>query len=964
MTMADDQSSTSMAQNQTGADITRGVGREVNSFGDPVGQAHPARRRQDFHTPAWPVYFAAFVVSILWIGGPIAFAIGYRSKVVPFENDTFAMAVFALLSLGPAAFVWIAAYVLRQGQRLGAETRRAQSLADELSVPALTAAGRTGDLITTVREEITRAAEAAEEARSTLLALRQALAMETERLTDAAAGSVRTAQGLATTLGLERTEMGALAQTLDAQAMRVTDAISQQARMVAEASDLAETQLREAEAVLAARASDLAAAASEVSDAARTAGEDLNRHVARLEHAGTGVSEQIQTVEGGLTAQRTALVTLADALRADHAGFANEADVHATQLAEFITQARVSAAEMADRAHKGGEMLRAMVIEAAEQFRRLTEGFDAEREQIGQAVAQVAGQITQATTQAAGQITNATNQAAGRIAETSNLASGRLSELGEQLSGRIAESTSAIAARLAESGEQAVGQFTAASNLAASRISEIGAQTASQISEATAKAAGQLSDASLHAAGQLTEVSSRAMGQVSEASTLAAGQFSEVSSQAAGLISNASALERARLETETRAAIDALTRAASETREAAAAHAEAARQQVEQLSELAFGAGQTANKAYESRLDEARALIEKSAELIDEAGVTTAQRLEEGATAARNALEEMQRMLSEVEARTAALPDAARSQAEQVRAAVTGSMDELLGQARRAAAETQAIDDAFQGRVRRNYEVLSEAVRLMGSVAAGGSVAPLAAEPPPVWHSPPPSPPPPPPPPPPTPTPLESAPLVDVPIQLEQQGPIMAPASEPAQPPEQQAKGGFFGLRPRLKLTPTSTDEEVASIFDASPPKAEENMEGEGWSWKDLLSSIDEAEGGDPNELQAALSREISAMGIDAQAMLSIAKIDELAVVLQNRDFNGAREVVRALAPAANRRLGRRLFTDEKLKRRTLTFIGRFRGAMAQAAERDPAGFELAEQLNTEAGRTYLILDAAVGDIT
>jgi GNAT superfamily N-acetyltransferase len=69
------------------------------------------------------------------------------------------------------------------------------------------------------------------------------------------------AHELTDVLSRERVEMGAIAQTLDLQAAKVVDTIGQQARMFSEASDLAETQLREAEAALSARAADLAAAA-------------------------------------------------------------------------------------------------------------------------------------------------------------------------------------------------------------------------------------------------------------------------------------------------------------------------------------------------------------------------------------------------------------------------------------------------------------------------------------------------------------------------------------------------------------------------------------------------------------------------------------------------------------------------------------------------------------------------------
>jgi hypothetical protein len=772
---------------RTSETFTPGAAVARRTRSEPVKSDTPryaaALEADDELPPAWPVYFTAFVVSVLWICGPLAFAIGYRSNVVPFRDDMFATAVFGLLAAGPAAFIWLAAYLARQGQRLGVEARRAKVLSDDLTTPVMSAAGRTGEVVLGIREEIERVGEAAEEARDTLLALRDALAMETERLTDAAAGSVRSAQSLATTLGLERTEMDVLAQSLDQQAMRVSDVITQQARMVAEASDLAQAQLREAEASLTARAADLAAAAAEASNAARIAGDDLNRHVVRLETAGLGVAEQVQSLESGLGAHRSALVGLADALRADHQGFAAEAEAHAAQLTEFIGQARLSAAEMGDRVLKGGEALRTMVAEAAEQFHELSQAAQTEREQYGAATVQTLDQMSQIA-----------------------------------------------------------------------------------------------------------------------------------------------AAERQRLDEETRGAIESLTKAAEETRAAAATHAEAARQHVDQLSEVAFSAGQKANQAYEARLDEAKRLIEQSAEMIDQAGATTARRLEDGAVAARSALDELQRMLSEIDARAQALPEAARGQADQVRAAVAGSMDELVQQARRAAAETQAIDEAFQDRVRRNYEMLSEAVRLMGTVALAGGLQPVPAK------SAEPAPPPP--------QPAASAPAV---IEVE-------PVAETD--------------RPRLRLTPTSTDEEFASIFEPGGGKPTDEADADGWSWKDLLSSIDEAENADPAKVEQTLLREVAEMGIDPAVLFPGDKLDEVATALRSRDVEEARQVVRTMAPAANRRVARRLYTDEKLKRQALLFIGRYRDLVVEAAADGQGRGELSALLTSEAGRVYLLLEAAAGDLT
>src|SRR5690606_11719890 len=240
--------------------------------------------------------------------------------------------------------------------------------------------------------------------------------------------------------------------------------------------------------------------------------------------------------------------------------------------------------------------------------------------------------------------------------------------------------------------------------------------------------------------------------------------------------------------------VEALAKAVQETQAAAARQAQTAREQVDQLAEAAFAAGQKANQVFEARLDEARALIEGSAQLVEQAGAETARKLESGATAAREALAELTQMLAEVERRTAELPASARRQAQDVRDAVAGSIEALIGQARRTAEETQAIDTAFQERVRRNYEVLSQAVQLMGAVTGQAAPPPAPAA---------------------APTPAAAPPPA-------RKAEAPAPAeSEHGQEPTIQG----LGLRPRLRLTPTATDEEFTQVFEAATggaPRPEE----------------------------------------------------------------------------------------------------------------------------------------------
>jgi len=736
----------------------------------------------------------ASAIAFLWALAPIAFALGYARGVPAFKVEGFALTVFAGLAIGPALLTLLGAYLLRQATGIADELRRNRTLTDRIVTPAALAAVGASSAADALRQGVDDASTAAQRAREHIVSLRQALAEETGRLAEAAAESARMAKQLAQGLGHERTAMETLSQSLDARSTAVVDAIGSQARMVAEASDLAETQLREAEAALAARAADLAAAAAEASDAARVGAEDLSRQIARLETAGHGVGDQVSAVEKSLAAQRAALVEISQALRSDQEDFASEAETRTAQLTEFVAYTRVGATELSDAAAMGAEILRGLIGAAADQFRELAEGAASQREALA--------------------------DNAKKTLET--------------------------------------------------------------------------------------------IGDVAEN-------------------------QRALLEDELKAAMEAMAESALKAAEGVEARVEAARSRVDQLNEIAFAAGQKADAVFESRMEEARDIIEHSAQMVEQAGARTSQKLADSVQAARGTLDELEAMLAEIGKRTADLPAEALQKAAEVRVSIEQGVEQLMNAVRRTAEETAAIDQAFQERVRRNYEMLSEAA---GAVTAS-SVSTVAAR----------------------------AASTQAPVSRTRAAP---PPPVPSEPPplavfDDQDEEPPTDRR-RLRLTPTATDQEFRSVFEQAsarkqaPPAASEPDGEGGWSWRNLLAGIENSSPGDA-ALGERLAAEITAMGIDPHALLPRGRIDEIAAALQTRDDVGAREVVKRLAPAAIRRLVRRLFSDSALKANTERFLKRYAGMIDEAAGQDREGFLLAALLSSDAGRAYLLLDAASGDL-
>jgi hypothetical protein len=721
-------------------------------------------------------YLVAGVASALWVGGVaawLAFEVGSGAV----ELEPLRMAVYALIALAPAGMAIMLAHAVRQGAGLAMETRRARELSEALIAPTALAAQQTGAVLHSLRNDIDQASLAAERARNDMALLREALLQETTRLNQAAETAGSTARRLAEQLGSEREKMQVLATRMDSQASGVIEAVERQSRMVVDASDLAQTQLREAEAALAARAADLAAAANEAQDAARVAADDLARQTLRLENAGSGVAEQIQSVEEGLGQQRAALVTAAYALRTDQEDFSAQVESQRAQLSEQLSATRTAAGELGETSTRTTETIKDLVEAATDQFRALVE-----------------------------------------------------------MSQREADG------------------FDAATKLALDRFEALAAEARDALVE------------------------------------------------------------------ETRSALSALQATAEESREAASHAAEQARVRADRLGEALFEAAQKADQAADARVDSARRIVIETSDLVDVAGDRALERLELTVERMTAALAQIDETIGDLDERASRLPEEARKRVEAVRVSVEEGLGALAAASLKAAADTEALDAGFQERVRRNYDMLTEAVRLMG-VVSGDAPALRRREPVPAS----------------TPDPTGSD----------------APRSRAARGDETRG----FGLRGRLKLEPMPGSGTPA---------------GERLDWNDLVDDgpgeapLDLDTPAMPAEAAEALEQRITAairrMGVDPNALLPRSRVEEAAQAVAGRDPDRARQIVRRVAPAAVRSVSRRVLTDPDLRADAEAYVRGFsRDLAARAGANDGAG--VLARLTSDGGRAFMLLDAAVGDL-
>ena len=208
----------------------------------PVVAAGPSSRT---------IYGLAAAASMLWAVLSV-YAIGYQWPLGTVAYEPYRLAMLVMFTLGPISFIWIAAYGLSQGLKIAAAQARANTLAEQIFQPAVLAAAEASAAADSVRTEIRTLTVAAAQARAELAGLHDALAGETERLSALSENAIGSAQTLGDRLSHERESMGGLAEALDARSREIGEAITRQAQMVTEASDLAQAQIGEAEATLAA----------------------------------------------------------------------------------------------------------------------------------------------------------------------------------------------------------------------------------------------------------------------------------------------------------------------------------------------------------------------------------------------------------------------------------------------------------------------------------------------------------------------------------------------------------------------------------------------------------------------------------------------------------------------------------------------------------------------------------------
>jgi hypothetical protein len=161
--------------------------------------------------------------------------------------------------------------------------------------------------------------------------------------------------------------------------------------------------------------------------------------------------------------------------------------------------------------------------------------------------------------------------------------------------------------------------------------------------------------------------------------------------------------------------------------EAIQTQADVVSSKVEKTNEVAYEAARRSDEAFEQRLAEADKLTKRASQAADDAAESVRRRLEAVLASARAETQTVERHIESMTERLSEMPTLARDRAQEAADALRRGLDGLNAAAMAAAEEAQEIDAAFQSRIRQNYELLSDFMLRMGSVAGGRRAPDLGA---------------------------------------------------------------------------------------------------------------------------------------------------------------------------------------------------------------------------------------------
>ena len=305
-------------------------------------------------------------------------------------------------------------------------------------------------------------------------------------------------------------------------------------------------------------------------------------------------------------------------------------------------------------------------------------------------------------------------------------------------------------------------------------------------------------------------------------------------------------------------------------------------------------------------------------------------------------LEKLQEATNALDERLQSLPEAADASSQQVEAILRKRLQQLNEASLQAADEARSIDEAFQGRIRHNYELLSDFMLKMGATAS--PKAPDIELP--------------------NPLDLRARTQADTPVAEN----LEASSTEPETVIEKTSPKQSEEIQQASK---SAAPEEI--LENPAKPEEENRPAGsatkkEGWHWKDVLSRIDmpasasSEQSGADTDLTGSVDRLVQALRrleIQPDTLFDATSYRAAALARISNGHRTMADVVRVDADDAINQLNKLFEQDPGLKQDAQDFIAELRGKVDKAAKLGNQ-LHVETHLRTGDGPAYLLLEAAL----
>ncbi|VAV99195.1 hypothetical protein MNBD_ALPHA06-1599 [hydrothermal vent metagenome] len=394
--------------------------------------AESSMENQPRAKPGGMIIVAGGLIALLWSAGALAYVAGMIGPANLLKLSAAEMTGLAFGTIGPALFIFVLAWAIREISLFAKAANRIQDMADRFADPAKATRKDAAKMSAAVQTQIGSMNKAVEGALARLGAMEEVLNHHSDAFGNAEQSARERTDVLINDLRREREAVGELADQLDKKAADIANIIAEQSKMVVSAADIANLQTREGKKILASAAEGLKEAGQQAETQARNVSEQLTTSSNQIENTASALAKAKQGMEANAVSLQNAQDASAQAL-----------DSRQAQVRDLIEVSNQCAGQLKQVAEEGAQAMKLALEETLDQARHYTSIMREEGRVLADNHQSKAGELKQAADEARNALDTYAETIAKRL-EHANEASFSAANWADKTFDKLRETTQAL----------------------------------------------------------------------------------------------------------------------------------------------------------------------------------------------------------------------------------------------------------------------------------------------------------------------------------------------------------------------------------------------------------------------------------------------------------------------------------------------------------------------------------------